>query len=59
MSGVFDGSYYLQDQKDYFRTCMNVVRFIVSDLFSGDCINYFDSLFESRYNFYFGGKESE
>lgn len=46
---------YLQDKKDYFRSCMNVVRYIVSDLFSSDCVAYFDSLCESRYNYYFGG----
>lgn len=54
-----DGPYYLQTEKDYFRACMNVVSYIVSDLFPGDCINYFDSLCESRYKYYFGGNESE
>ena len=54
-----DGPYYLQDQKDYFRACMNVVSYIVSDFCSSDGIGYFDTLFESRYAYYFGGKKSE
>lgn len=54
--GEFD-FYDLQDQKDYFRACMNVVSYIVSQFCSSDGIEYFDSLYDSELNYYFGGKK--
>lgn len=46
-------------EKDFFHTCMAVVEEIITSLFTAECLDYFVSLKDSRYHYYFGGKESE
>ena len=52
-------NHWLQVDKDFFYTCMDVVEEIIASLFTADCLDYFVSLKDSRYNYYFGGKKSE
>ena len=46
--------YYLQDQKDFFRACFDVVSEIVSNVFSSEFVDYFDTQCELKYEEYFG-----
>ena len=51
--------HWLSVDMDCFYTCMDVVKEIVLSLFSTDCWDYFVSLRDSKYKYYFGGKKSE
>lgn len=48
--------YHLQDEKDYFRTCMDVVEEIIIKDFPESLAN-FRFLRDSKFNKYFGGNK--
>lgn len=52
-----DPPYYLQDQIDFFRICLDVVSEIVSYVFSPLCVGYFDTQSELKFKEYFPDKK--